>query len=59
MEVALLVVIRFLNKGEYVMTSNVIKFVDTESARKAGEAIRSHYAAAGFQATTKILEGVA
>lgn len=59
MEVALLVVIRFFTSGEYVMTSNVIKFVDVEAARKAGEAIRLHYSAAGFQVTTKILEGVA
>lgn len=59
MEVALLVVIRFFTNGGYVMTSEVIKFVDAEAARKAGEAIRSHYTAAGFHATTKILEGVA
>lgn len=59
MEVALLVVIRFFTAGEYVMTSDVIKFVDTDAARAAEGSIRQHYAAAGFSVTTKILGGVA
>ncbi len=59
MEVALLVVLRYLSRGEYVMTSDVIKFVDTDAARVAGESIRQHYCAAGFSVTTKILGGVA
>lgn len=59
MEVALLVVLRYYSGGDYVMTSEVIKFVDTDSARVAGESIRQHYFAAGFSVTIKILEGVA
>lgn len=59
MEVALLVVLRYLSGGEYVMTSEVIKFVDAEAASVAEERIRQHYFSVGFSVTTKILGGVA